>query len=402
MKFSYYVWLAIRNFIKKKLLISVLFISISFAFILFGLKFNKSVNNYWNNSVTNLIDYRTYLTYYDYDKYTETEAINELYSIRNIASVSPYSSYLINLTSNDFKKNQSSVLLIGVPKNEIEVIDGITFKDYNENINPIICPDTFKPYINKSGIHLQQNIPLSKYVNKQLSFSFINNNEKNIFKLIGLYDSKLNQLESNVCYTTTDIVSSLNMKYQPEVYKNEDGVYYPLVVVLDNIKNSEETLEVMSKKGFTINEGSAVLKLDTSSGDKIFNYISIIVLIVSLLFLIMDCIFIVKYYKSNSKNYFILKSLGFNNNKLHLINMMEMILLFLLTSIFGVCIEKIIETIFSIFIQQKIAAFSNMMMENNIMYYIICESFLIINISIIIFITNKKISKLGLSNFLKG
>ncbi len=401
MKFSYYVWLAIRNFRKKKLLMSVLFISISFAFILFGLNFNKSVDNYWNKSVTNLIDYRTYLTYYDYEKYTETEAINELYSIKHIVSVSPYSSYLINLTSNDFKKKESSVLLIGVPKNEIEVIGGITFKDYNENINPIICPDTFKPYINKSGIHLQENIPLSKYVNKKLSFSFINNNEENIFKLIGVYDSKLNQMESNVCYTTTDIVSSLNMKYQPDAYESKEGIYYPLVVVLDNIKNSEETLEVMSKKGFTINEGGAVLKLDTSSGDKIFNCISITVLIVSFLFLIMDCIFMVKYYKSNSKNYFILKSLGFNN-KLYIINIMEMIFLFLLTSIFGICMEKIIETIFSIFIQSKIAVFSNMVIVNNIMNYIICELLLIVNISIIIFIINKKISKLRLSNFLKG
>ena len=61
--------ISFKNFIRdKKNIISVILIGLIFALNLFCFSFKKSLNDYWNDSVKKLIDYRTYIVSYDREK----------------------------------------------------------------------------------------------------------------------------------------------------------------------------------------------------------------------------------------------------------------------------------------------------------------------------------------------
>lgn len=96
--------LGVKKFFRdKRNIILVILISLVFSLILFGFSYIKSINNYWDNSMKKLVDYRTYIVTFDKQKYNLNTAIEKLKSYEHVVEVFDEKSYLISMTVKDDK-----------------------------------------------------------------------------------------------------------------------------------------------------------------------------------------------------------------------------------------------------------------------------------------------------------
>lgn len=122
-------------FRNKKELITTFLVAIVLSLIIFAFSFHKSLNKYWDDSMTKLVDYRTFFVYYDDTLYDENRAIEKLKKYNHIESISPFSSYLIPMTANDYiaDDKNSSFFLLGAQGNPIDVYKGKNLSSYKSD-----------------------------------------------------------------------------------------------------------------------------------------------------------------------------------------------------------------------------------------------------------------------------
>lgn len=134
----------IKEFYKNKSnYFNIIFISIAISIIIFCLTFSNSLNNYWNQSVKKMVDYRTFFVYYDPDEKAEKEALTELQSYNTIESISPYTSYIINMRMFEELNHNTEInlFLFGVPKDTITISNGESIDNYNSSDKVMVCPE---------------------------------------------------------------------------------------------------------------------------------------------------------------------------------------------------------------------------------------------------------------------
>src|SRR5699024_88288 len=100
-----------------------------------------------------------------------------------------------------------------------------------EEDRTIICPQYFYPYDtnNTWNYNYKNAIDLSNYLNTYISLSFLDSDETENYKLVGLYDPSISNTYGIICYTSWENVQKLNLKYQNEFFKETTESYFPLV-----------------------------------------------------------------------------------------------------------------------------------------------------------------------------
>lgn len=313
MKIFDVIKIGFKQYYKNKAnLLYIFLISISVSLIVFCFAFSDSLNNYWNQSVKKMVDYRTFFVYYNPEEMTENEAVNKLNSYKNIESISPYTSYIINMRMFDSINNntETNIFLFGIPNNAVKITHGNKMNKYSNTSKVMICPEDI---FYESNTEQKKSINLIPYIGKEISLKFIDNDQKTEkFKLIGTYDSSTRQGKENFCYTNSNVVTTLNLSYQPEAFEKTEGIIYPLIVRINSTDNIDETLQQFEVDHFYTN-GDPVVKIDTTTGDKILNLfmlISAVIIIISFTMLILVSL---KYQQRQERKYAILKVIGYTD-----------------------------------------------------------------------------------------
>ena len=343
--------LGVKKFFRdKRNIILVILISLVFSLILFGFSYIKSINNYWDNSMKKLVDYRTYIVTFDKQKYNLNTAIEKLKSYEHVVEVFDEKTYLISMTVKDdkiVKDKNNGIFLIGSIKTPINIIEGDDLSNYSGNEIPLICAKQFYPFIEykQENYVKSKNIDLTNKIGYSFNMSFITSNELEKVKIVGLYDAEENHTQGNVCYTTFDSVKKLNNKYQYDVFNNEEVNY--TYMIIDNVKNESIVTNTIINDGFKII--TPTLHINKDMGNAIMKNISLISLI-TILFSFVTFIFVFTKKVLNRKtDYLIMKSSGYPNSKIIFINNVETICCFIVGFILSLALF-----IFYIYAFQKI------------------------------------------------
>lgn len=331
------IFIGIKNFFRdKRNIISIILISLIFSLILFCFSYTKSINNYWDDSIMKLVDYRTYVVNFDDQKYNVESAIKKLKSYEHIIEVFDEKSYLISMSVRDDEivdNKDNGIFLVGSIDNPINIISGNDLSNYHDDEIPIICAKQFYPFVEYTQEEYvkSKSIDIRDKLGYVLDMSFIASDELEKFKIVGLYDAEANHTHGNVCYTTLESVKKLNNKYQSKIFNNEDVNY--VYVVIDNVKNKDIVFENIIPDGFKIN--ISTLNINKSMGNTIIKIISIISLIVIFFSFVVFIFLIIKKILKRKIDYLIMKTSGFSDSKIIFINNIELLCCFVIGLLFS-------------------------------------------------------------------
>jgi ABC-type antimicrobial peptide transport system permease subunit len=312
MKIVDLIALGLKNFISdNRKIINIILLTMCFILVLISISYSAAIQDYWNNSVKKLVDFRTYYVYYDTNKYSESEAITKLKTTEHVVDVATSASYLISMKANDYISDNTdgSIFLVGTSKDGIRTIIG---NDFNDDINnTIICAQQFYPQIEEqlSDYKTEKIIDISNQVGKNMNLSFLGDSSSiEQMKLLGVYDAREYFTEGNICYAYFSTVEKLNMKYQEDVFNDEDS-QYPLVMVLDSIDSKDGVLNQIKNDGFSFDRG--MLTINTEIGNEITKITTIGAFVIILFTLFINLLFVLKDFEDKKDYYALLKSYGY-------------------------------------------------------------------------------------------
>ncbi len=366
-------FLGIKNYIRdKRNIISTIFISLIFSLILFCFAYAKSIHNYWDDSVTKLVDYRTYIVSFDDQKYNIKSAIKKLKDHNHVVEVFDEESYLISMKVRDdeiLKDKGNGIFLIGSIKKPINIISGKDLSNYKGNKIPLICAKQFYPFIENTQQEYvkSKSIDITDKIGYIMNMSFILSDEKEQFEIVGLYDAEANHTHGNVCYTTLNSVKRLNNKYQPEVFSNEKVNY--LYMIIDDIENKDIVSKEIESDGFKIN--ISTLHINKNMGNTIIKFVSIISLIAISLSFVAFIFIIIKKIVKRKDDYFVLKTSGYSDNKIILINNVEVLCNLVIGLLFSLAFYTIYIYIFQKFYLYDKIIFSKLSIQINYIAFIV-------------------------------
>lgn len=325
MKFKYYLFLARKNFFNNKInIINVFLMIISMEFAILALSFSKTSTNLLNNQIDNNINSHALII----NNVIQEDKIS---SISNIDYIMNYSGYRHNVKT----KNNEEIILIGVPKNHIKVIKGVSLSS-SELETAMICPNLFyfgpdaEKYDEEYLKHLKKG---TEMINKNIILSSVNYKEE--YKIIGVYDvNKYTYGEYNICFTNYDNIIDIynkeiesikeECKQENRICNNLDNSSKYTLVMVKDAKKIEETQKEISKLGYS---SSSLINIDR----KVFNLITTVFLIFSIIIMIIVFIILLissnKFIQYNKKNSLIYKSIGYNDSILIKVGYLEAIIL---------------------------------------------------------------------------
>lgn len=366
MFFKSRVAVAIKKIKKsKKFSIELILAVIIITILLFTMSVRDSLNNYWENITKKSMDYRTFFVSYNPTQMTEEDTIKLLERYNYIEEIAPYSSYLITMVSNDYKneKKENGFYLVGAIDTPLKIEKGNDLSGYSTQDKVMICAKQFHPYFEKNKIDYNSKNAkdLTSKLGKKMSISFIGSNEIEEFTLVGIYDAKITNTIGNTCYTKWENVTELNLKYQPEVFKEKEGEFLPIIVVVDKIGNISKFLTTLKKQGLTVT-GPAV-NIDTSVGDDINEKIS---LITSILIIILSTLSILITVRTNERKkiqHSIMKVFGFSKKDLIIENIIQEFIKFILSMTISILICLLFIKIFNTIILDKIIIINGLLIS---------------------------------------
>lgn len=305
----------------KKKYLSIFLTTLCSICIILSISYMISLRDYWNNSVKNYIDFRSFYVSYDHSRYTEKEAMEVLKKQPHVVEVGDRFSYLITMRANDYVKGRmkGTIYLEGTSRDGIQTVIGNDLTKYSDDEDVIVCAKQFYPNIETymSDYDEKYSVDLSKEVGKDMSLSFLGAKDQvEKFKLVGLYDARKNYTEGNVCYASFETVSKLNQKYQPEVFSGE-GFEFPIVMILDNVENKDLVFNNIKSLGFLFDD--PMIQINTQNGNEITLLTTIGAIIILVMTILVDLVFTLKETEDKKSYYAIMKSYGYDNNSIHLI-----------------------------------------------------------------------------------
>lgn len=322
---------------RKGIFTTLLFIILSSTLIIMAISLNSSLTKYWNDCIDNMVDYKTYYVYPNIDKNESKEsAIKKLKKMKNVISVESSSSRVISAKVLGLTKgDENGIDLIGSVDKPVSVVRGEDLSKYSESEYPIICPSKFYPYIGETIEKFDKNkiINLNNKVGKKIDISLVGFDEVIKFKLVGLYDTKNTNSRGDSCYTKSSIVSKLNEKFQKDAFIDDDNTITPLIVVIDNVRNSKRFLDNLNKENM-ITTG-AVKKIAVNSGDKIMDALNMVCIFFCIIYCIIYILIIFKNYENDKKDFGLLHSIGYIYKDIEEINDIRELIIF----IFGLIIS---------------------------------------------------------------
>jgi hypothetical protein len=404
MKLKNLIKLAFKNFIRdKKNIINILLISITFVFVTVCFSFKESINSYWNESVKKLIDYRTYIVQFDTDRYTMNSAINKLKQQEHIVEAFSPESYLITMKLDDDEildsNIETNIYLVGAPSNPIKLDLGSPLDLKNNDEYQIICAKQFYPIIEeKADKYLKsRTIDLSNKLNSYLRLSPFDNPEQIKFKIVGLYDAQENHTDGNICYTTLDTVNKLNLKHRSFLFNDPEIINNTLYLITDNVENEELISSTLLPEGFLILK--PVLSINKDVGNHIIKIFSVVSITAVILQIVILNFLSIREFLKNKKDYMIMKTCGYSNSDLVLINCLKLVFEFIVSIIISMFFYYIfINLFYNLYIADKTLFYN---LKINISYYSMFINTMLIAInclitSLIISVKMKQMSVIGM------
>ena len=362
MKLNALFVVSLKKFIRnKKNIKNIIIISLMFSLIILCFSFKESLNNYWKDSVKKLVDYRTYIVNFDKSKYTPEEAIMQLKSYDHVIEAFDESSYLISMKvqDDDNVPSDNSILLVGTIPEPIKIVEGNNLNDTSINEFPIICAKQFYPFIeNEQKDYItSKSIDITDKIGTTLNLSFIMSEEREKFKIVGLYDAKQNHTEGNVCYTRLDVVNKLNKKYQSEIFSSTNSELDYVYMVIDDIANEEIVSNEIGNEGFNIL--MPTLKLNKDMGNQTLYLMFIISGIIVFLSIVIIIFLLIKNINKRKTDYIIMKASGYSNKQIISTYIVEIIFEFLISFICSMLLYGVILIFFNkIYISDKIVFYN--------------------------------------------
>lgn len=288
--------------------------------------------------------------------YNSLKEQNQIKSIEHV-EIALNSKYLISFYPSTNEYN--SVLLASkleirplLNKNYVNIKKGKNLSRAGE----IICPVNFYPHSefenpksSKKVLYKSLMINGKKEIGKTLSFNSENPDYLNQvfkFRIVGAY--KNNKIEPmNICYVSTSDFDQLVSNYYPvdsridengNVISNQ-GEYKDLMVIVDKYQNISTVMKELEEKGYA---SEPIMTLDES----FLNYLIYIPMFIAIITIIICFAIIYSFLRKknyhNQKKYGILKSLGYTNNMIYKIEILENILIFIISSLIAIIIYSII------------------------------------------------------------
>ena len=383
-------------FKKKNILLSI--ILVLFILILL-LCFNLIyfVIDYKNTNFEKNVDMRTLLVYGDEN--SDYSKINDIAHVIYNDSTKFYNGFSAEISEFDVEDLTGYVNFFPLHySNEIEVIEGRNIKNNNE----AVCPVNFYPH---SVYESEQSTTIKIYPNyylkkdKILGRTFIipSNNENNSdinVEIVGLYSTKSNLKSINTCYISLNDYAKLASPYSaiitstyPDGTEETEYVEHKgNMVIVDDYKNVSKVKDEIIKMDFSVYEAMYLEEETLSFMIIVPLLISIIVIILSLNIIYS---FISKKIKYRLHSYGILKALGYSKKAIISIDLLENVLVFLISFI----ISFIIYLIAYIILMNTILVeftYESVMIKIPFLYII---PFIIVFIGMIILICKIKLNK---------
>jgi ABC-type antimicrobial peptide transport system permease subunit len=279
------------------------------------------------------------------------------------------------------------------------------------NDDEIVCSDYFYPYkaeqVNGKTIFNSKRILKPKdFIGKEFSLELEDDNGIGNFKIVGAFDSSKISTDLSACFVTMNRFSKMVNIYQnggSGYYDEELGeiVFIPdeypsldKVVVVDSYKNVDEVITKLNNMDIV-----AVKYKEIATG-----YVQLLISVPFFLSLVLLFIFVIilesflnKKIKYDSKNYAILKSVGYTRKQIVNIDILGNSLIYL----FSVIISIIIYVILFIYLRNNM--FSELIYDGVIFKLSLIPIVVsILIIYFVIFIVNKKVLKNKLERSING
>lgn len=208
-----------------------------------------------------------------------------------------------------------------------------------------ICPENFYPDVTNMSINLKKNdfINGKELINKEFIVKYFskknNSNIETKFKIIGVYDNSENMNYNNTCYIPyNDLENIIDDKLD---IKNSYSKY-DISIVVNDIKNVDYVIQELKKIGFDNNFIETQYNIDY----KMINNLSYISLLISVITFIMMVLIIIMYsvkkINRESNNIGLLKVLGYQNNKIKNIYLLEIFIFNIISISIGLVISYIL------------------------------------------------------------
>ena len=355
MRFLDQFYICKKNIIgrKKSSLSYVILTFVLSLVILIVLTLTNTICDYISKNIDNNIEYRTVFVKYDVIDESLNSVINKVKKINHVSVVLEKDEYDTYVKINEFKssKTDGEVNLVATtPDMSPPIIYG---RNINENENNIlICPINFIADSNaseRSDLYKEDYVDIKKYLNKYIDIRYYTYDysheipqkiKENVskYQLIGLYDSSDSYSNNNVCYASTSDILKINRISNGNMEEYVQGVYWYPIAIIDNSRNVQSVVDKINDLGYT---SVQKLEINTELIDNIKTASLIISILISFLSFFCIRIFVSKLLKDIKSDIGILKAIGYTNNYIFMIVLLEIIIL----SSIGILISFLLYTI---------------------------------------------------------
>lgn len=354
--------------------------------LILGINYYVSLLNFFNTMITNNSNFSRVLISmngeYDFD-----EVKNNISNNKHVISVwsnLDYEGYgkIISIKSDNV---DGGIIIESINKNTKEMVNGIMpLKEYE-----LICPSNFFPdysFVKKYDYFKQINIENS--LNENISIKFRDILDTN-FKLVGIYDNSYDYTSPNVCYTTGETLSKLNLLSNEQLDKTM------IIAELDDINNIDDLYSIRH-----ISTIDKIAEINHSIIDDAIKTITILLIILIIVIIVSVYLIYNRSIISNLRNIGILLVIGLTRNKVKNIYYYNSIKIGLLSTTVALTINLLLSKYFTLILLHKKVGLA--LMKINISCYSIIIGYFITLLCLFIssYITLKKIDNLEINEAL--
>ncbi len=366
---------------KKKNIYFIIILAICTSTIIGALYYRATFLNRLRIDLKDIFYNRAVIAWIDGNQDSYTQILN----IPHVTEIYDFNYHSYNVISPTFKNDKYTGNITFKYGSKNTLPRNIEGKSFDKNDTGVaICPKNFYPSIIQNVNYFDSKLFLTK--NDILNTTFTTKRTKIIrvdgklvedgyyikdFKIIGVYDQIESDGDVDVCY--------ISGKDSKEIYENttialNETNQLSMVVAIDSKDNLKKVNTELIKLGY---DTSKFYYVDAISSLNIKFISNIAILITTVSITILTVLYISKKSIENNSEVGILKSLGFKNRDIQLINFIEITLIAIISYITGLLIIGLVFLIIN-------TVFKNYLIIHNITIYHSLISYLISFLIIVI------------------
>lgn len=354
MKNNYILNISIKHLFKKENILYGIITTILITIIFVLLTIVNFVLNYVSDTMKYNVLYRTILVNVNDESKEKLDSISNINHVAGNYNSKYYYGYSSLIPEFNKNNNNAVISLFAIlEENEIKIIDG----KMPTNDNEIVVPVNFYPYSDynynsdikdkmiKGTDLIGKNLELYSEKGKpiissntenysQIMEEWQKNRIKYSYVIVGTYDSVLAMSERNQCYTTISGLDKLN-PIGVVSFNSQNDTETMRIIRVDNYKNISYVKNELNKQDFSF---SNAFEFDYNDIKMTFLIPLIISTILILQIIILIYNFVSKKFKKRYKKIGILKVLGYQNKMIEKIELLENIIVFMISTFISILI----------------------------------------------------------------